>query len=101
MYVQVEAMTRDTGAKSTLIVSYGGSSATSEEEANPYLTVFYELKMGENSPKPGSQEAQDIITNYRALAKGVCNDSVARTRKWKTSGKLVQWANEDEILDRT
>ena len=101
MDVQVEAKTRETGAKSTLIVSYGARSATSEEEADPYLTVFYELKMGEDSPKPGSQEARDIITNYRALAKGVCNDSITRIRRWKTSGKLVQWADEDEILDRT
>ena len=90
------ATTRGTGARSTLIVSFGATTESSQEEAEPFLTVFYELKMGDHSPASDSGEAEAIVTNYRALAKNMCNDSITRTRRWKTEGKLAQWEEDDK-----
>lgn len=79
-----------------MIVAYGAASTVYQEEDEPYLTVFYELKMGDHSPAAGSKEAQDIVTNYRKLAKTVCNDAIDHIRKWKLEGKLAQWAEDEK-----
>jgi hypothetical protein len=80
-----------------LIVAYSAASKDhEEEEAEPYLTVFYELNMGDHSPAAGTEEAEGIVTNYRALAKIVCNDAIDHIRTWKVEGKLAQWAEDEK-----
>lgn len=73
-----------------------GQAEPSQEQDSPYLTLFYELKMGDKAPAPDSQEAEDIRTNYRALARTMVNDCVSRIRVWKQEGKLAQWAEDDK-----
>ena len=62
-----------------------------------YLTAMYELRLADI--EPGSPQAKEIETNYTALARGACRDSVEKTRRWKEDGKLEQWKEEDLRLD--
>lgn len=77
-------------------MAYGSKTEEAKEEDDPYLTLFYELKMGNKSPAPGSKEAEAIVTNYRSLAKNMCSDSVSKARAWKLEGKLTQWEEDDK-----
>lgn len=77
-------------------MAYGAATEFEKEEEDPFLTVFYELKMGDKSPAPGSEEAKAIVTNYRNLAKTVCNDAIDHIRQWKVEGKLAQWADDEK-----
>ena len=58
---------------------------------------MYELKLADI--EPGSPQAREIETNYTALARGACRDSVEKIRRWKEDGKLEQWKEEDLRLD--
>ena len=58
---------------------------------------MYELKLADI--EPGSPQAKEIETNYTALARGVCRNSVEKIRRWKEDGKLEQWKEEDLRLD--
>ena len=39
------------------------------------------------------------MTNYTALARGACRDSVEKIHRWKEDSKLKQWKEEDLRLD--
>ena len=58
---------------------------------------MHELKLADI--EPGSPQAKEIETNYIALARGACRDSVEKIRRWKEDGKLEQWKEEDLRLD--
>ncbi|KAK4184505.1 hypothetical protein QBC35DRAFT_455182 [Podospora australis] len=92
------ATTRESGAKTTMMVGYGcNSSSQEEEELDPYLTLYYELVMSQDeSPKPGSEEEHKIISGYRALAKHLCEDTVRLVRKWKVEGRLEELARYEK-----
>ncbi|KAH8172392.1 hypothetical protein LIA77_06647 [Sarocladium implicatum] len=90
------ATTRGTNAKTTMLCSYGIGGNDDEDDQQPHLTLFYELSMGDNAPEPGSQEAQDIVKNYRALAKNMIVDSIKTIRTWKADKKLAQWAEDEK-----
>ncbi|KAI0126684.1 hypothetical protein BJ170DRAFT_684266 [Xylariales sp. AK1849] len=90
------ATTRESGAKTTMLVSYGcDASSQEEEELDPYLSLYYELVMGDDSPEPGSEGERNIITGYRTLAKQILQDSVKLIRTWKLNGELKEWAAEE------
>ncbi|RYP67900.1 hypothetical protein DL770_008531 [Monosporascus sp. CRB-9-2] len=84
------ATVRETGHKTTMMVGYGcDSSSQEEEEFNPYLTLFYELVVPEESPPiPGSKEESDLVAGYRGLAKNLCQETVRLIRQWKENGTL-------------
>lgn len=92
---QVEAVTVDTGAKSTFFCSGGGGDG--ETESDLYLTAAYELKLSD--VQANTNAARDIEVNYTALARGACRSAVEKIRGWKTQGKLEAWQKEDEVLD--
>ena len=69
----------EAGANSDWILSYG--AADGEDESSLYLTAMYELKLADI--EPGSPQAKEIETNYTALARGTCRDSVEKIRRWK------------------
>ena len=77
------ATTVETGANSYWILSSG--AADREDESSLYLTAVYELKMADIGP--GSPQAKEIETNYTALARGTCRDTVEKIRRWKEDGK--------------
>ena len=85
----------ETGANSDWILSY--SAAAGEDDSSLYLTAMYELKLADI--EPGSPQAKSIETNYTALARGACRDSVEKIRRWKEDGKLEHWKEEDLRLD--
>ena len=85
----------ETGANSDWILSYG--AADGEDDSSLYLTAMYELKL--TNIEKGSLQAKEIETNYTALARGACRDSVEKIRKWKEDGKLEQWKEEDLRLE--
>ena len=58
---------------------------------------MYELKL--TNIEAGSSQAKEIETNYTALARGACRDSVEKIRRWKEDGKLEQWKVEDLRLN--
>jgi hypothetical protein len=90
---QLLAITRESGAKTTMMVGYGCESTTQEEEElDPYVTLWYELVMGDDAPEPGSQAEHEIVAGYRTLAKNICQDTVRLVRKWKLSGRLQEMA---------
>lgn len=93
--MKVLATTVETGANSDWILSYG--AADGEDELSLYLTAMYELEL--TDIEPGSPQAREIETNYTALARGACRDSVEKIRSWKEDGKLEQWKGEDLKLD--
>jgi hypothetical protein len=69
---QLLAITRESGAKTTMMVGYECESTTQEEEElDPYVTLWYELVMGDDSPEPGSQAEREIVAGYRTLAKNM------------------------------
>ena len=67
----------ETGANSDWILSY--SAVDGEDESSLYLTAMYELKLADI--EPGSPQAKEIETNYTALARGACRDSVEKIRR--------------------
>ncbi|MCJ1269298.1 hypothetical protein MMC22_009189 [Lobaria immixta] len=93
--LHVEAVTVDTGAKSTFFCSGGGGDG--ETESDLYLTAAYELKL--SHVQANTNAAKDIEVNYTALARGACRSAVEKIRGWKTQGKLEAWQKEDEVLD--
>ncbi|ERF72005.1 hypothetical protein EPUS_09264 [Endocarpon pusillum Z07020] len=91
------ATTRESGAKTTMMVGYGCDAASQEEEElDPYLSLYYELVMGTDSPEPGSQAERDIINGYRSLAKQILEDSVRLIRTWKMNGRLQELAKQEK-----
>jgi hypothetical protein len=83
-----------------MMVGYGCESASQEdEELDPYLTLYYELVMGEDAPEPGSKAEQEIIIGYRALAKRLCEETVELVRTWKKNGRLEKLAEEEREED--
>ncbi|KAJ5940502.1 hypothetical protein N7516_000670 [Penicillium verrucosum] len=82
--LHVEATTTDTGAKSTMLLSYGG--APGEGELTLFLTAMYELRV--EGVIPGSPEANAIETNYAQLAKGAAITAVEKIRLWKVEDRL-------------
>ncbi|CZT16516.1 uncharacterized protein RCC_02353 [Ramularia collo-cygni] len=86
------ATTRGSGAKTTMMVTYGcGEADLDAQENDPHLTLFYELVMDENeSPAAGSDEAKGIISGYRELAKRIVGESIDLIRAWKKSGRLAE-----------
>ncbi|KAK2054709.1 DUF1857-domain-containing protein [Colletotrichum caudatum] len=92
----VSATTRDTGARTTMVCSYGIGASDEDDDMRPHLTLYYELLMGDKAPEPGSVEARDIMTNYRGLAKNMVAESIKTIRGWKLEGKLARWAEEEE-----
>jgi hypothetical protein len=91
----VEAITVDTGARSTFLFASGAGDK--HNEIDLFLTAAYELKL--QHVMAGTQEARDIEANYTELARGACRGAVDKIRQWKVEGKLEQWAREDEALD--
>lgn len=81
---QVEATTIDSGARTTMILSYG--AAEDETEKDLYLTAFYELRMPDI--RPGTAEARDIEVRYSALARGAARTTIETIRKFKVDGIL-------------
>ena len=80
-----------------MMVGYGCDAASQEaEEFDPYVTLWYELVIGDDAPEPGSKAEREIITGYRTLAKHICEDTVRLVRQWKMSGRLQQLGKEDE-----
>ncbi|KAK0617471.1 hypothetical protein B0T14DRAFT_568962 [Immersiella caudata] len=94
--IYVAATTQDTGAVSTLVVAGDAQAEPGQEDDNPVLTLFYELKMGDHAPAPDSPEAEAIRTNYSALARNMVTDCITHIRKWKLEGKLAQWAEDNK-----
>ncbi|KAJ5107503.1 hypothetical protein N7456_004178 [Penicillium angulare] len=82
--LHVEATTTDSGAKSTMLVSYGGAPDQGEQDL--YLTAMYELRV--NGVETGSTEAKAMETNYAQLAKGAALTAVERIRLWKVEDRL-------------
>lgn len=79
-----------------MVASYGIGANDNDDDMRPHLTLFYELLMGEKAPEPGSPEAREITTNYRALSKNMVVESLKTIRGWKLEGKLARWAEEEE-----
>ena len=49
------------------------------------MTAIYELELADI--EPGSPQAKEIETNYTALARGACRDTVEKIRRWKEDGR--------------
>jgi hypothetical protein len=54
------------------------------------LTGLYELKV--DNVEPGSEAAEEMRDKYTQLARGASSDAVKTFRRWKTEGKLDEWA---------
>ncbi len=89
-FLQVQATTIDTGAKTTWLLSHGAGT----DEL--YLTGMYELKL--SGVRPGTEEADKIDKEYRELAKEACKGGLDKIRRWKEEGRLAVWVREDEAL---
>lgn len=76
-----------------MMVGYGCESLSQEEEElDPYVTLWYELVMGDDAPEAGSLAEREIVKGYRTLAKNICQDTVRLVREWKLSGRLQDMA---------
>jgi hypothetical protein len=54
------------------------------------LTALYQLKV--DNVEPGSEAAEEMGDKYTELARGACSDAVKTFRRWKTEGRVEEWA---------
>ncbi|SMQ47122.1 unnamed protein product [Zymoseptoria tritici ST99CH_1A5] len=96
----VQSITRGTGAKTIMMAGHSADEGdVGDGSHNPYLTLIYELKMGEHGPAPDSVEALTIEKHYKELAVNMVRGSIAKIRAWKMDGKLEQWRRQDLELE--
>ncbi|KAL4913037.1 hypothetical protein BDW62DRAFT_205922 [Aspergillus aurantiobrunneus] len=81
-----EAITVDSGARSTMIVSRGGAESDGDDAV--YLSAVYELHVPD--VVPGSDRAREIEREYTQLARGAVNTALGLVRKWKVDGSLEE-----------
>lgn len=84
---QTEAITVDSGGRSTMLISRGGRET--DKPTDLFLTAAYELHVPD--VVPGSERAKEIQEKYSALARGAARTVVAKIREWKSNGTLEQW----------
>ncbi|RHZ46024.1 SRPBCC family protein [Aspergillus thermomutatus] len=81
-----EAITIDSGARSTMLISRGGRE--SDKPTDLFLTAVYELHVP--GVVPESDRAKEIQEEYSLLARGAARTVVAKIREWKANGTLEQ-----------
>ncbi|KAF4212006.1 hypothetical protein CNMCM8980_010024 [Aspergillus fumigatiaffinis] len=81
-----EAITIDSGARSTMLISRGGRE--SDKPTDLFLTAAYELHVP--GVVSGSDRAKEIQEEYSLLARGAARTVVAKIREWKSSGTLEE-----------
>lgn len=91
----MEARTKDTGAKTTFLLSYHDTAAVSPESTDISFTVIYELKL--TGIEPSSPEAERIQAEYPELTRKACTSTVEQIRERKKNGQLDAWAQAGEV----
>ncbi|RLL93864.1 hypothetical protein CFD26_101141 [Aspergillus turcosus] len=92
----VEAKTKETGAKTTFLLSYHDSATVSPESTDISFTVIYELKL--KGIEAGSADAERIQDEYPELARKACTSTMEQIRERKKNGQLDVWAQAEGSL---